>query len=178
MSKPASAITKLFAKLNELQHLFIIILSAYLIITSGWILIGRSLRASASFWDLAHVYLGLITAIFSFTFLLSNSLKGKWRQYFPWLKGDFSQLKKDISGLFKGKLPIAGGSGLFSWIEGLGMLVFVGVGFTGVIWYFLQGTPDALLWRGYHIMLAKSFIGFIVLHIVLAGLHLLDFIRD
>jgi len=57
-------------------------------------------------------------------------------------------------------------------------LVFVGVGFTGVIWYLLQGTPDALLWRGYHIFLAKSFIGFIVLHIVLAGLHLLDFIRD
>lgn len=120
------------------QHLMIIVSVAYLILTSGWILIGRSLRNNASLWDLSHVYLGLFAAVLAVSFLITTCLKGKWRQYFPWLVADFSQLKNDLQGLTKGKLPIAGGRGLFSIVEGLGLLIFLAVGLTGVLWFVTQ----------------------------------------
>ncbi|WOT05815.1 cytochrome b/b6 domain-containing protein [Shewanella youngdeokensis] len=160
------------------QHIVVIFTVAYLIMTSGFVLIGRSLRANATFWDLSHVYLGLLTALLAVVFLITTCLKGKWRQYFPWLIADFSQLSKDIKGLAKGKLPVAGGRGLFSIVEGLGLLVFVAVGVTGCLWYLTQGTADALQWRGYHIDCAKVFIGFIGVHVVFACSHVLDFIRN
>ncbi|MCK8044416.1 cytochrome b/b6 domain-containing protein [Shewanella sp. 1CM18E] len=173
-----SMFKRLARKYIDLQHVLIILTSAYLIFTSSWVLIGRSLRINASIWDTSHVYLGLVGAFFSITFLISNSLKGKWRQYFPWLVADFSQLKADLVGLTKGKIPIAGGRGLFSITEGIGMLLFVAVGVTGLLWFATQGTSAALMWRGYHIDAAHGFIGFIMLHAVFACLHLLDFIRN
>jgi len=110
------------------QHIMIIISVAYLILTSSWILMGRSLRNNASLWDLSHVYLGLFAAVLAVSFLITTCLKGKWRQYFPWLIADFSQLKSALQGLVKGKLPIAGGRGLFSIVEGLGLLIFFSCG--------------------------------------------------
>lgn len=173
-----SMFKRLARKYIDLQHVLIIVISAYLIFTSGSILIGRSLRANASFWDQSHVYLGLIGAFLSITFVITTCLKGKWRQYFPWLIADFSQLKSDILGIIKGKLPIAGGRGLFSVVEGVGMLLFLAIGITGIAWFATQGSSDALMWRGYHIQFAQGFIGFIVVHAIFACLHLLDFIRN
>lgn len=173
-----SRLRKLLSVFAARQHIMIIVSVAYLIVTSGWILIGRSLRNNASFWDLSHVYLGLFAAFLAASFLITTCLKGKWRQYFPWLIADFSQLKSDLQGLVKGKLPIAGGRGLFSIVEGLGLLIFLAVGLTGVLWFLTQGTSDALMWRSYHTVCATGFIGFIVVHVIFAGLHLLDFIRN
>ena len=173
-----SRLRQLLSVFAARQHLMIIVSVAYLIFTSGWILIGRSLRNNASFWDLSHVYLGLFAAFLAVSFLITTCLKGKWRQYFPWLVADFSQLKNDLRGLTKGKLPIAGGRGLFSIVEGLGLLIFLAVGLTGVLWFVTQGSSDALVWRSYHIVCAKGFIGFIMVHVIFAGLHLLDFIRN
>lgn len=139
---------------------------------------GRSLRVSASIWDYLHVYLGLMTAVLSMSMLVTNCINGRWRQFFPWLQLDFSHLIKDFSGLLKGKIPVAGGRGLFSCIEGLGILLLVGVGVTGMIWFCLQGSSDALAWRSYHLLFAKCFMGFILIHVFCACLHLLDFIRN
>ncbi|MFT5789351.1 MAG: hypothetical protein ACI8SJ_001467 [Shewanella sp.] len=173
-----SKLQQLLDKCIARQHIVIIFTVAYLVLTSGWVLIGRSLKANASLWDLSHVYLGLFTAFLALSFFITTCLKGKWRQYFPWLVADFSQLISDFKGLTKGKLPIAGGRGLFSIVEGVGLLIFLAVGVTGVLWFVTQGSGDALLWRSYHIYCAKGFVGFIGVHIVFACLHLLDFIRN
>ena len=171
-------IRKMYARYSEYQHLLIILFSLYLILTSSWILMGRSLRSNASLWDMTHVYLGLLTTLLACLFLLANCIRGKWQQYFPWLLGDIAQLVRDCKGVFKGKLPVSGGRGLFSCVEGLGMLLLVGVGLTGCLWFVLQGSSDALFWRNYHIIFAKGFVGFIAIHILFACLHLLDFIRN
>ncbi len=178
MSDIPSFFGRLVTKLVDYQHVLIIILSVFLISTSGWILMGRGLRASASIWDLLHVYLGLVTAGLSVSMLFASCMKGRWRQMFPWLQADFSQIGKDLSGLVKGRIPVAGGSGLFSCIEGIGLLLLVGVSFSGLIWFCMQGSSDALVWRSYHILLAKSFIGFIFVHALCACLHLVDLIRN
>ncbi len=178
MANSASLLSKAIEKLKAYQHLFVIILSLFLISTSSWLMMGKTLRSSASIWDVLHVYLGLVTALLSLFMLVTNVVKGKWKLYFPWLIGDFSQLKRDIGGLLKGKIPLAGGRGLFSCVEGLGILLLVGVGLTGAVWFCLQGTSDALTWRSYHIWFAQGFIGFIIVHVIFACLHLLDFIRN
>ena len=178
MANSSSVLSRLLAKLVDYQHVCIIILSVFLISSSGWILMGRGLRNSASIWDYLHVYLGLVTAGLSVSMLITHCVRGQWRQMFPWLLADFSQLSKDLSGLVKGRIPVAGGRGLFSCIEGIGILLLVAVGFSGVIWFFLQGSTEALVWRGYHMLLVKGFIGFILIHVFCACLHLLDFIRN
>ncbi len=173
-----SIFTRLINAVKEYQHLALILLSIFLISTSGWIVMGRGLRANASVWDLLHVYLGLLAALLSVTFLLSNFVQGKWRQFFPYLAGDLSQVILDLKGLFKGKLPSAGGKGLFSLIEGIGLLLLFAVSVTGVMWFILQGSSDALPWRSWHHTFSHWFIGFVVLHCLCAISHILDFIRN
>ncbi|WP_028771588.1 cytochrome b/b6 domain-containing protein [Shewanella waksmanii] len=178
MAANRSLIQRVISQYLERQHLLLIVLCLFLLPTSGYLMMGRALRKNASFWDISHVYLGLLACFIAVTFLVTNVMGNKWRQYFPWLTLDFSQLLQDIKGLFKGRLPQAGGRGLFSCVEGLGMLIMVAVGITGAMWFVLQGTTDALMWRNYHIMAAKGLMGFLALHVIFAALHLLDFIRN
>ncbi|QYJ98313.1 cytochrome b/b6 domain-containing protein [Shewanella alkalitolerans] len=170
-------LTKLREVLETYQHLFVILLTLFLVGTSGWLMMGRALRANASVWDILHVYLGLLAGIFSVTMLAINLMRGQWRQYFPYLVGDFTQLSNDVCGLKRGKLPLAGGRGLFSVVEGIGMLLFVAVSVTGLMWFITQGSSEALNWRSYHHSLAHGFIVFMVIHALFALSHLLDFIR-
>ncbi|WP_025821112.1 cytochrome b/b6 domain-containing protein [Shewanella marina] len=169
---------KLYQGIVRHLHVIVLVVATVLILGSTQILIGRSLRANASFWDLLHVYLGLFSVLLAAAFWLYNMSQGRWRQYYPWLVLDFSQLTADVKNLFKGKLPSAGGKGLFSVVEGIGMLLFLATAVTGLLWYIYQGTSDALMWRGYHIDVAYYFVGFICVHMVLACLHIIDFIRQ
>ncbi|MCL1119132.1 cytochrome b/b6 domain-containing protein [Shewanella seohaensis] len=171
-------VTQIFDFVLARLHLWIVLSVGLLVCTSPWIFIGRSLRANASIWDYLHVYLGLIATALGILFLLRNSIQGKWHQYFAWLVGDWGQLIQDVKGLFKGKLPVAGGKGLFSTVEGIGMLLLVATGMTGALWFFYQGTPLAMTWRGYHQVCADVFIGFLVVHLVLAASHIIEFIRQ
>ena len=59
-------------------------------------------------------------------------------------------------------------------IEGGGVILLLLVAISGVLWY-LADPSDALMWRSYHKVLAQSFIGFIVIHLLLALLHIRDF---
>ncbi|QYJ79557.1 cytochrome b/b6 domain-containing protein [Shewanella acanthi] len=167
-----------FSALLTRLHLLIVLSCTLLVCTSPWILIGKNLRNQASAWDYLHVYLGLVCAALALLFLLRNTLQGKWHQYYAWLVGDWSQLGADIKGLFKGRLPVAGGKGLFSAIEGIGMLLLLATGLSGVFWFAYQGSAAALEWRAYHQIFADIFVGFLVVHLVLAISHIIEFIRQ
>lgn len=169
---------KLINKTIEYQHLLLILLSLFLILTSSWIVMGRSIRVNPSVWDYLHVYLGMVVAGLSLPMLLANVVKGKWRQFFPWLMGDFTQLSSDVCGLKRGKIPAAGGRGLFSVIEGVGLILLLLVSFTGVMWFVTQGSSEALNWRSYHQSCAHGFIGFMLVHCICAAAHLIDLIRN
>ncbi|MGL4714057.1 MAG: cytochrome b/b6 domain-containing protein [Shewanella sp.] len=159
-------------------HLWVVICCILLVCTSPWVFMARSMGANASFWDYLHVYLGLVCALLGLLFLLSNTLNGNWRTYFGWALGDGAQVKADLVGLTKGKLPITGGKGVLSAIEGLGMLLLLATGLTGVGWFVYQGTPISMEWRGYHQFFAQGFIGFLILHMMLAATHIIEFIRQ
>ncbi|WP_076541547.1 cytochrome b/b6 domain-containing protein [Shewanella sp. UCD-KL21] len=175
MSQKSSALVSAIA---EKLHVIVIALSVFLVVTSPWILIGRQLRANASIWDSLHVYLGLVAAIFGLLFMLKNLLNGHWRQFFPWLRLDFSQCVDEIKQLKQGKLPSSGGKGIFSVVEGIGLILIALVSITGIAWFITQGSSDALMWRKYHILFAQGFVGFLMVHIVFAMFHIIDMVRN
>lgn len=174
----SSLLAKVWHWFEQYQHLLIILLTSFLIISSGQLMIGRQLRQNASVWDLSHIYLGIITTVLALSFFIACVYQGRWRQFYPWLRGDLAQLKLDIKGFVRGKIPVAGGKGLFSLVEGLTVLMLLSVCITGVGWIITQGSSDALFWRSYHSYFAYGLIIFICVHIIFALLHLLDFVRD
>ncbi|MGX9462251.1 cytochrome b/b6 domain-containing protein [Shewanella sp. A14] len=167
------ALKQLWQRIEVILHPLVILMSLLLICTSPWILIGRQLSAHAGFWDMFHVYGGLFTGLLALMFAYKVCSAGQWRQFFPWLTLDVKALLADIRGLLHGELPHSGGKGLISVIEGIGVMLMLLVACSGAAWYFAD-TSDALLWRRYHIIFAQGFVGFIVIHCVLAILHIRD----
>ncbi|WP_144210784.1 cytochrome b/b6 domain-containing protein [Shewanella donghaensis] len=175
MSQKLSTFVRAIA---EKLHVIVITLSVFLVVTSPWIIIGRRLRSNASIWDNLHVYVGLIAAVFGLLFLIKNVLNSHWRQFFPWLSLDFSQCVDEIKQLKHGKLPSSGGKGIFSVVEGIGLVLMALVSITGIVWFMTQGSSDALVWRKYHILFAQGFVGFLAIHIVFAMFHIIDMVRN
>ncbi|MGI2114154.1 hypothetical protein CXF78_11900 [Shewanella sp. 11B5] len=164
----------LWQRIEAVLHPLMILMSLLLICTSPWILIGRQLSPRASVWDVFHVYGGLFTALLALMFAYKVCAAGQWRQFFPWLTFELKPLLADVRGLMHGQLPHSGGKGLISVIEGVGVILLLLVVVSGAGWY-IADPSNALAWRGYHIVFAQGFIGFIVVHCLLALLHLRDF---
>ncbi|QSX34390.1 cytochrome b/b6 domain-containing protein [Shewanella avicenniae] len=159
-------------------HLLLMLLCAFLLIGSSNLMLLRSIPPTAGFWDLSHVWLGLLAAVLGVLFLGKLCVHGRWRLYFPWLVLQWRPIVADIKGLCKGKIPSAGGAGLFSLIEGITVLSLVTTGITGAMWFVTQGSADAASWRLWHHSAAHWFIGLMIVHVVCALSHLIDMIRD
>jgi hypothetical protein len=66
-------------------------------------------------------------------------------------------------------------AGLTGVIEGLLLVAIVVTGATGAMWFLLQGSSDAIAWRGWHIASAWALIGVGIAHVLAVASHLLDF---
>jgi hypothetical protein len=82
-----------------------------------------------------HIISGLfiipITLVFITVLLKQNGFK----YYFPYLKGDLSQLKSDINQLMKLELPEPSAYGIAAVIQGLGIGALFLVLFSGLTWF-------------------------------------------
>ncbi len=166
------------ARLAERQHLFVALLSGWLILTSPWVHMFRRIPGNAGWLEYAHVVLGLAAAVLAVTFTASCTRHGRWRLYFPWLTGALAQPARELRGLLRGEVPSAEGGGLFALVEGLLLLALLATALSGCAWLLVQGSAAAVDWRGYHILAARGMMVLLVLHVVTASLHLLDFIRE
>lgn len=166
------------ARIAERQHLLVALLSAWLILTSPWVHMLRRIPSSAGFFDWAHVVLGLAAAVLAVTFTVSCTRQGRWRLYFPWLTASLGAVAGELRGLLRGEIPTAEGGGLFAMIEGLLLLALLATAVTGCAWLLVQGSGAAMDWRSYHILAARGMIALLVLHVVAASLHLVDFLRE
>ncbi len=165
-------------KIEPWLHRLAIVGVIWLFATADWVRMANRIPASASVWDWAHIVVGVVTTLIGVAFLRHCCRHGQWRQYFPYLVGDIKPTLKDIGGLFKGRLPRAGGSGLLAFIEGLGLVLLLAVGLTGLGWLWTQGSSDALFWRQQHLLAASGLLGFLVIHAVAALISVVDLIRD
>lgn len=138
----------------------------------------RIVPESATFWDRAHIGLGLALTLLAVTYLLINLVDGRWRQYFPWAAGNLVEVRSDLAGIVQRRIPMAGGAGLFSLIQGLLLIGLLATALTGLGWLLADGARVALAWREWHIAIADGFVWLLVVHVVASALHLLDFLID
>ena len=169
---------KAIERTSRVQHWLVAVLALWLILTSPWIGMRRVIPDSASFWDRAHIGVGLALTVLAVTYLVTNLVDGRWRQHFPWLAGDLSEVRSDFEAIAHLKIPSAGGAGLFSVIQGLLLVLLPAAALTGVGWLMADGARIALVWREWHIVSADCFAWLLVVHAVASALHLLDFLRD
>ncbi len=107
-----------------------------------------------------------------------------WAQFFPWLVKErraafFNALKTEIPDLFRGKLaPAEPKSPLAGAVHGLGMLLLIGLGLTGL--YVMQGvrsdgtmSSDVLIFLDLHAALGVMIWAFLGAHIFMTVYHLL-----
>ncbi len=158
-------------------HLLLAIVGTWLIATSPWVALFMDVPASPGFINLSHVVLGFAMLPLGLLHLYANVHAGRWRQYYPWLAGNFTQIAADLKDLARLKRPGSEGGGLFAAIEGLLLLALVATAATGALWYVAQGGDGAIVWRGHHILAARVFVGLFIAHVVAVALHWLDFVR-
>jgi hypothetical protein len=157
-------------------HLLIALAGAWLVLSSPWVGLYVGLPDEPGLINLSHVVLGAAMLPLGLLYVAACSTGGRWRQYFPWLAGQFGDLGRDLVGLARGERPGPEGGGLFATIEGLLLLALLAAAATGVMWY-LSADLAAAVWRSYHLIAAHGFAGLAALHVVAVSLHLLDFVR-
>lgn len=172
-SGAATGATGRDATVNRL-HVAAVVACAWLIGTSPWLAMLRRVPAGAGWLDHAHVVVGFGGLLVALLYLTACVRGGRWRNYFPWLAGDWRPLARDLAGLLRGRLPSAEGGGLFAVIEGLLLLTLLAVAATGAAWYLAQGGDAALDWRAQHIVAARVLTGLIVAHVLAVATHLLE----
>jgi cytochrome b561 len=168
----------LLERLSARQHLIVALAAIALIASSPWIAMVRRIPHGAGPLDYAHVLLGLATLLLAVSYTLSSTRKGRWRLYFPWAAGDLAAVGRDLRDMLRCRVPAAEGGGLFALLEGILLLLLLATAATGAAWFLAQGSGVALAWRQYHALFARGLEGMIVLHVITASLHLLDFVRD
>jgi hypothetical protein len=159
-------------------HIAVAIVIAWLVFSSPWVELYKHLPADAGWITRAHVWLGFAALAMGVLYLGVCARGGRWRLYFPWAGGQLGAVGRDIAGIFRGQLPSVEGGGLFAMIEGLLLLALVAAGLTGALWFFTQGTGDAVAWRAWHIGAARTAVGLTLLHLVSVSIHLLEFVRN
>lgn len=164
--------------LRDRQHLLVVLLCAWLFLTSPWVSMLRRIPAGAGWPDYAHVALGLLALAVAATYTLTCCRGGRWRVYFPFLAGGMGSVGRDLAGLLRGRIPAAEGGGLFALLEGLALLALLGTAATGAAWFALQGTGEALAWRQWHLYAARGLGGLVVAHAISVSLHLVELVRD
>ncbi|MEJ2602159.1 MAG: cytochrome b/b6 domain-containing protein [Gammaproteobacteria bacterium] len=165
-------------RLADRQHLLVLLISLWLILTSPWIMLRRGIPSSAGFLDYAHIALGLAMVPLALAYALTNTLGGRWRDYFPWLAGNLAEVKRDLTGLLKARLPQPGGAGLFSLIEGIVLILLLATAVSGLGWFLLEGSRPAMVWREWHIVAADALVVALIVHAIAASLHLVEFLLD
>jgi hypothetical protein len=136
-------------------HAALVVMAVWLVVTSPWVSMSRRIPSGAGFFDYAHVALGWVALVIGLVYAVALMRGGGWKQYVP------------------GKA--AGVTGV---IEGLLLVAIVVTGATGATWFMLQGSSDAVSWRGWHILSARALIGVGIAHVLAVASHLLDFVRD
>lgn len=176
MNSPGS--NNLLARTGRAQHWLTAILSIWLIATSPWISMRRIVPQSPTFWDSAHIGLGIALAVLAVTYFVTNLVDGGWRRHYAWLAGNLSEVSSDLKAIAKLKVPSAGGAGLFSLIQGLLLVMLLAAASTGAGWLLADGSRAALAWRDWHIVTANTCAWLLAAHVVASGLHILEFLRE
>ena len=92
-----------------------------------------------------HISIGIALLFLAIVLIVSCFKERGLRHFYPYLWGDFSQIRQDITQLSKFKLPESSPRGLATSVQGLGLGAILIVIGSGLTWFFLwlQGAAVA-----------------------------------
>ena len=114
-----------------------------------------------------HIIVGFSIAVLFVIFLGYEYIKRGIKYFYPYLFGDFRQLKLDICTLLKLKLPNAKPGGLAAIVQGLGLLALLLVLASGISW-FIAWNKHSILTHSLQ-SLHESFTTLIEIYIIAHG---------
>jgi heme A synthase len=163
----------------RILHVLILTFVLTQIIISNW-MAGTKLENipaldSTYFFTWMHITIGLTLFFLTFMLIITCFTQRGIRHFYPYLWGDFKQIKSDLKQLFSFKLPDSSPYGLAASVQGLGLGALSIVILSGIAWFILwvQHSPSALEARSLH----KSLTIFIEIYIYgHGGLAILHFI--
>lgn len=163
---------------TRILHLIIIFLVLSQIVVSNFIGINDDGEISKSFFEYYGTWVHIITGILVFPIVLifliivirNHSLK----YFFPYLSGDYSQIKNDFLQLKQFKLPEPNASGIAASVQSLGLIALIMVLGSGFIWYL--GWSNGVSWSNVpkeaHKLLTGLVITYVVGHGCMGILHI------
>ncbi len=121
-----------------------------------------------------HIGIGLFTLAVACIFTIIELRKHGFAYFFPYLSGDFKQIKSDILALSRFKLPEASPKGLAAAVQGLGIGALLLVVFSGLLWFILwqSGSAFAHEIAELHEVLTGLIEAYIIAHGALGILHI------
>jgi hypothetical protein len=168
----------------RVMHLMVIFLVVSQLITSDFVDLdhARHLGDSISFdfgtWT--HIMPGLALAVIATIFVLTELSHRGLKYFFPYLWGDLSQLKADMSALAGRKLPEALPGGLAAIIQGLGLGALTLTLLSGLTWFLLVQAGSGLAHAA--IELHQTLTGLVVAYVIGHGgmgmLHIILWMRS
>lgn len=140
----------------RILHLLILVLVISQIIVSNWMTGTKSVVPP--FFDMAylftwiHIISGFVLFFLTFFLVVSCFNQRGFKYFYPYLWGDFKQIKEDINSLLAKKLPDSSPKGLAATVQGLGLGALSIVILSGITWFilWLQQSPFALEARSIH----------------------------
>jgi len=88
-------------------------------------------------FTLMHISTGLLLLVLSFVLVIYCFKYRGLQHYYPYIWGDFSQIRQDIRILLARELPEASPRGLATSVQGLGLGALVLVVLSGFFWFML-----------------------------------------
>ena len=130
--------------------------------------------------DWYHITAGLGLVLLTPVFMALLLKRRHWQDLYPWMRGDFTQIKMDISTLVSKHLPDAKPAGLAATVEGLGLLALLLALISGASW--LAGLYSGWSFTPALLELHKTLVGLIEAYVYGHGgfalLHLVVWLRN
>jgi len=140
--------TEKLTPLVRYLHYVILFLVLLQILLSNFIeinddgVIGQNIIEFYSTW--AHISVGLSLVVLALVFAIVELSKHGILYFYPYLSGDFSQLKSDLRKLKSFEVPDASPRGIAAVIQGLGLGALLLVVLSGATWFALWSYDLAL----------------------------------
>ena len=161
-------------------HALVAVLVALQILSSFMLSQNSQAWSLSHFFYIYHIGVGMILVFISLFFVAYSLNQYGAKNFFPYLWGDISKLKKDIKTSLHLKLVPPRPGGLAATVQGLGLgALLLAVG-SGMIWYIVSNLQDgpALALLNFH----RAIVGLIELyfigHGVMAIVHFISWKRN
>jgi len=116
-------------------HALLACLIIYQIIDSNFMVVEYLPHRFLGWGTWIHIISGITITIIALTFITVVLKKRGFKHFFPYMYGEFTQLKKDFKVLLSFKLPEAQTYGLATIVQGLGLGALILVFCSGLFWF-------------------------------------------